>query len=126
MSWWPWKSNSGGVVSPPRAPLPPDCPPAPPYNYDGGGDGDDDDPDGDEEPFHLCWSCQRTLRDAEGVSIDESGMVHCCHACWALITPQWRLMLGLLFRRLDAGGFGVADLIEQALKEWPGIRPSRN
>lgn len=123
MSWWPWKSNSGGVVSPPRV-APPSSPPSPPYNYDEG-DGDGDGPE-DEEPFHLCWSCRRELKDAEGVSIDDSGEVQCCHACWALITPQWRLMLGLIFRRLDAGGFGVADLIEQALKEWPGIRPSRN
>lgn len=116
---WPFKSAR--VAETPRLEFPPDQPPQPPYNYDGDGQGPHD-----EDPFHLCWSCRRELRDAEGVSIDESGEVQCCHRCWSLIAPQWRLMLGLLFRRIDAGGFGVADLIEQALKEWPGIRPSRN
>jgi hypothetical protein len=123
---WLWPTKSGDVVNLPR--LNASDPPSPPYNYDGrdaGGHGHGSDGD-DEEPFHLCWSCRRELRDAEGVSIDESGEVQCCHACWALISPQWRLMLGLLFRRLDAGGFGIGDLIEQALREWPGMRPSRN
>jgi hypothetical protein len=66
MNWWPWKSSS--VANPTR--VAPPTPPAPLYNYDDGSGGDRD--DRDEEPFHLCWSCQRELKDAEGVSIDES------------------------------------------------------
>lgn len=75
----------------------------------------------------ACWSCWREFREGEGVSIDESGFEHVCQGCWDSIDVAGRLYLGLAFRRLEANGFGVVDLIEAAISRWPfGTGPSRN
>lgn len=79
-------------------------------------------------PSNLCWSCFTVFADGEGVSVDDSGLEQVCSECWARVPVTSRLVLGLLFRRIDHGGVGLHELLEQAMTDWPfgGMRQSRN
>jgi hypothetical protein len=76
---------------------------------------------------NACWSCGREFPDGEGVSIDDTGAEQSCRDCWEHVPVVHRFWLGLLFRRLAAGGWGIRDLFEDALRWYfPGGRPGRN
>ena len=82
----------------------------------------------EETCYHQCWSCWKEFSDGEGISIDDTGMQQICPECWEQIPVTSRMVLGLLFRRIDHGGAGLKDLIQDALDAWPfaGMRQSRN
>jgi len=100
------------------------------------GDKDDDNHDpgdgefspDDEDPTKnicLCWSCQTNFSFGERVSIDETGDEQLCAKCWEAVPVTSRLVLGLLFRRLDQGGLGLTQLFEDSMRTWPFFnRPS--
>ena len=77
----------------------------------------------------TCWSCQEEFEPGCGISVDDTDEEQICRACWKQISPTSRLVLGLLFRRLHAGGFGIKDALEDAIAHWPfpgRDRPSNN
>jgi DNA-directed RNA polymerase subunit RPC12/RpoP len=77
---------------------------------------------------NRCWSCGREFADGDGVSIDDTGAEQSCPNCWQQVPVTHRFWLGLLFRRLAAGGWGFRDLVEDAIRSWPffGNRPGKN
>ena len=83
----------------------------------------DEDDEGDltSEIPCLCWSCRREFVRGQGVgvSLDDTDDEQICDACWQLVPVTSRMVLGLLFRHLDQGGLGLADLIEEALRSYP-------
>lgn len=81
------------------------------------------DDDGHPITLALCWSCQKkTVPGCHlGVSIDETENEQICNECWELISPTARMVLGLLFRRIDQGGLGLADMIDEALRSYPMV-----
>ncbi len=59
-----------------------------------------------------CWSCHHELRD--GISLDSSGRDHICDGCWARIPVDRRLYLQLVFRRVEDGGLGLREIVEES------------
>lgn len=76
-----------------------------------------------ESYHHLCWSCQREFNNPDdGISLNDTLERHICNSCWSLVPVTSRMVLGLLFRRIDEGGFGIQDLVEDAVERWPTIK----
>ena len=73
-----------------------------------------------------CWVCQLDIPAGKGIDVGESGEEICCESCWEEIPPQWRLMLGLVFRQQQDGGLGLAELFAKAKSTWPLEGFSRN
>lgn len=82
----------------------------------------------DNSPFesisddYRCWACGCSITESNGVSLADTDELHACSGCWDQVPVTHRFWLGLLFRRLDAGGFGIQDMLEEALRQLPAMR----
>jgi hypothetical protein len=74
----------------------------------------------DEEGW-LCWSCQKIIYEDTGLSLNDTSEMHVCYECWQDVPVTSRMVLGLLFRNLAKGGFGIGDLVQSSIDKWPFI-----
>ena len=72
--------------------------------------------------IERCWSCGQEFDEGLGVSIDDSETEQICAACWERVAVKDRLWLALAFRRLDAGGLGLIDVLEDTLGRYAAFR----
>lgn len=93
-----------------------------PLRYNGGMADRTPEPDAVASFSWRCWSCQTKISEENGVSISDNHEIHVCQDCWRGIKTEWRLILGLLFRRADQGGLGLADLIDDTMKKYPNFQ----